>query len=95
MLASLTMLASLRVAPGGCVPWSALRVPSPCVARRGLALPGRGEKAGSLIELESRICDVAVWTTLLRSGLSVTMVIGVQLRVCPLQRRRLRSRAFW
>jgi hypothetical protein len=38
-------------------------------------------------------CELAIWTTMSRSGLSVTAPMGVQLRVCPLQRRGSRSRA--
>ena len=89
MLASLAMLAELRVAAGGSAP------PIPSAARRGEALPGRGRKAGVPIEPESWIGEVAVWTMLSRSGLGVTAVIGVQFRVCRLQRLGLRSRASW
>src|SRR3954453_17763336 len=67
------MLAMLRVAPGGSAP------PIPCVARRGEALPGRDGKAGLPIEQESWTCDVAAWTSVSRSGLSVTTGAGVQL----------------
>ena len=41
------------------------------------------------------VCTVAVWTTMSRSGLSVTAPMGVQSRVCPLQRLGLLSRAAW
>jgi|ERR1700722_2667115 hypothetical protein len=98
MLAILAMLArqggALRVAPGGS-DWSALRgpIPSPALRAVAWALPGRDGKAGSPIEPESRMCDVAARTTGSRSGLRVTAMIGVQLRVGPLQRRGLRSRA--
>src|SRR4051794_5568090 len=56
--------------------------------------PGRDERAGSSVEPESRVW-VASATTLSRSGLRVTAPIGVQLRVGPLQRRGLASRACW
>ena len=56
--------------------------------------PGRGGKAGSPVELESMVW-LAAATTLSRSGLRVTAPIGVQLRVGPLQRRGLASRACW
>ena len=81
----LAMLAVLRVAP---------LLPSPPLRAVAGALPGRDGKAGAPIEPESWICDTAAWTTtVLRSGLSVTAVTGVQFRVCRLQRRGLRSRA--
>ena len=89
MLAILTMLTSLRVAPGGSAP------PIPSAALHDEASPGRDGKAGVPIEPESWIGEVAVWTMLSRSGLGVTAVIGVQFRVCRLQRLGLRSRASW
>src|SRR4051812_50178633 len=97
MLAILAMLArqgALCVAPGGS-DWSALRgpIPSPALRAVAWALPGRDGKAGSPIEPESWICEVAARTTASRSGLSVTTPIGVQLRVDPLQRCGLRWRA--
>ena len=88
MLAILTMLTSLRVAPGGSAP------PISSAALRDEASPGRDGKAGVPIEQESWICDVAAWTSVSRSGLSVTAVTGAQFRVCRLQRLGLRSRAF-
>src|ERR1700680_4215225 len=78
------LCAWLRVAP---------RLPSPALRAVARALPGRDGKAGSPIEPESWICDVAARTTASRSGLRVTTPTGVQLRVCALQRRGLRSRA--
>ena len=71
----------------------ALLLPSPALRAAALALPGRDGKAGSPIEPESRICEVAARTTVSRSGLRVTTPTGVQLRVCPLQRCGLRDRA--
>ena len=41
------------------------------------------------------VCRVAVWTRMSRSGLSVTAPIGVQSRVCLLQRLGLLSCAAW
>src|SRR5208283_4073274 len=80
------LCAWLRVAP---------RLPSPSLRAVAWALPGRDGKAGSPIEPESWICEVAARTTASRSGLRVTTPTGVQLRVGPLQRRGLRSRASW
>ena len=93
MLASLAMLAldRARCAWLGVAPL----LPSPSLRAVAWALPGRDGKADCPIEPESRICDVAAWTTVLRSGLSVTTPTGVQLRVCPLQRCGLRVRASW
>jgi hypothetical protein len=78
-----------------CCAWLrvALLLPSPPLRAVTGALPGRDGKAGTPIEPDSWICDTAAWTTVLRSGLSVTAVTGVQFRVCRLQRRGLRSRA--
>src|SRR3984957_17034313 len=70
-------------------------LPSPALRAAALALPGRDGKAGSPIEPESRICEVAARTTVSRSGLRVTTPTGVQLRVDPLQRCGLRCRASW
>ena len=93
MLASLAMLArdSARCA------WLrvALLLPSPALRAAASAPPGRDGKAGSPIELESWICEVAARTMLSRSGLRVTAPTGFQLRVDPLQRCGLRCRASW
>jgi hypothetical protein len=43
--------------------------PIPCVARRGVALPGRGGKAGVPIEPESWGCDTAAWTRRIALGI--------------------------
>lgn len=93
MLAILAMLARVMAR---CA-WLrvAVLLSSPALRAVAWALPGRGGKAGSPIERESRICEVAVRTMLLRSGLRVTLPIGVQLRVGPLQRRGLLARAAW
>ena len=93
MLASLAMLARDRAR---CA-WLrvALRLPSPALRAVALALPGRDGKAGSLIEPESMISEVAARMTTSRSGLRVTAPTGVQLRVRPLQRCGLRERAAW
>ena len=79
MLASLAMLARDRAR---CA-WLrvALLLPSPALRAAAWALPGRGGKAGSPIEPESWICEVAALTTVSRSGLRVTTPTGVQLRV--------------
>jgi hypothetical protein len=45
----------------------ALLLPSPSLRREACALPGRDGKAGSPIESESRICEVAARTTVARS----------------------------
>src|ERR1700731_4291681 len=68
---------------------------SPSLRSAAWALPGRDGKAGSPIEPESWICEVAARTTASRSGLRVTTPTGVQLRVGPLQRCGLRCRASW
>ncbi len=93
MLASLAMLARdrarcawLRVAP---------LLPSPSLRSVAWALPGRDGKAGSPIEPESWICEVAARMMMSRSGLRVTAPTGFQLRVDPLQRCGLRCRASW
>src|SRR5271166_326828 len=93
VLASLAMLARdmarcawLRVA---------LLLPSPALRSAAWALPGRDGKAGSPIEPESRICEVAARMMMSRSGLRVTTPTGFQLRVDPLQRCGLRCRASW
>ena len=93
MLASLAMLARDRAR---CA-WLrvALLLPSPSLRAAAWALSGRDEKAGSPIEPESTICEVAARTMLSRSGLRVTTPTGVQFRVCPLQRRGLLARAAW
>jgi hypothetical protein len=56
---------------------SGARLPSPTLRAAACALPGRDEKAGSPIEPESRIFEVAARTTLSRSGLKVTTPTGV------------------
>ena len=89
VLTILAMLAALRVAAGGSAP------PITFVARRGMSIPGRDGEAGLPIEPRSRVDDVNEGTKLSRSGLSVTSEMGVQLRVCPLQRRGFLSRARW
>lgn len=73
---------ALCVAPGGC-DWSALRGPMPSPPLRFVpwALPGRDGKAGSPIEPESWMCEVAARTMLSRSRLRVTTPTGVQFRV--------------
>ena len=93
MLASLAMLARdsarcawLRVAP---------LLPSPSLRSVAWVLPGRDGKAGSPIEPESWICEVAARMMMSRSGLRVTAPTGFQLRVDPLQRCGLRCRASW
>ena len=93
MLAILAMLARDRAR---CA-WLrvAVLLPSPALRSVACALPGRGRKAGSPIEPESWICEVAARTMLSRSGLRVTTPTGVQFRVSPLQRRGLLARAAW
>jgi hypothetical protein len=93
VLASLAMLARDRAR---CA-WLrvALLLPSPPLRPAAWALPGRDGKAGSPIEPESWICEVAARTTVSRSGLRVTAPTGFQLRVDPLQRCGLRCRASW
>ena len=73
----------------------ALLLPSPALRSVAWALPGRDGKAGWPIEPESWIFEHAARTMLSRSGLRVTTPTGVQLRVDPLQRCGLRSRAAW
>ena len=73
----------------------ALLLPSPALRAAAWASPGRDGKAGSPIEPESRICEVAARMMMPRSGLRVTAPTGFQLRVSPLQRRGLRCRASW
>src|SRR5580692_42176 len=66
ILAMLVRQGALRVVPG------APLLPSPALRVAAWALPGRGGKAGSPIEPESWICEVAARTTMSRSGLRVT-----------------------
>ena len=60
-------------------------LPSPALRAVAMAAPGRDEKAGSSIELESWIWDT-IWIVAVRSGLSITAPADAQFRVCRVQR---------
>ena len=60
---------------------AAVLLASPALRAMADALSGRDGKAGAFAEPESWFRQAAAWTTVSRSGLSVTAATGVQLRV--------------
>jgi hypothetical protein len=67
----------------------------PSLLLRGRGVSGRGGKAGTPIEPESRISEVAARTIASRSGSRLTAPTGSQFRVDPLQRCGSRRCASW